>query len=253
MPLTDLARGSEALVRVGRRHADVDHGDVRLVHRDVAEQVLRRSGLRDDLEAGLLEQPGDALAQQHRVVREHDAARVAELRDGAAQRREVARKPVGDHLVDALGIGKALQAVGAEIARLDAGDERRRGGGEQHLAAVPRGRDARGADHVETGVALLAELRHAGVESHPHLDDGAVRPAVVADPCLAGERRSQRRLDLAEHCRELVAGRVDLGARRLRRDLLAQQAPHVRDQARRRRRRCSGRAASTPRRRRRGT
>ena len=121
--------------------------------------------------------------------------------------------PSAIDLVDALGIGKALQAVGAEIARLDAGDERRRGGGQQHLTAVPRGRDARGADHVQTGVALLAELRYAGVKAHPHLDDCALRPAVVADPCLAGERRSKCRLDLAEHCRELVAGRVDLGPR----------------------------------------
>jgi len=108
MPLTDLACGLEPLVRVGRWHTDVDHGNVRLVHRDVAKQVVGRSGLRDDFEAGLLEQPGDAFAKQHRVVGEHHAARVAELRDGAAQRREVAREPVGDHLEDALGIGQAL-------------------------------------------------------------------------------------------------------------------------------------------------
>ena len=79
MTLADLLGGAQALVRMGRRHADVDDRDVRLVHRDVAQEVVRRAGLRDDVEAGLLEQPRDALSEEHRVVREDDAARVTEL------------------------------------------------------------------------------------------------------------------------------------------------------------------------------
>jgi hypothetical protein len=91
--------------------------------------------------AGLLE-TRDALAQQDRVVREHDAPCVAELRDGAAEGAESRAAALGDHLMDALGVGKALQAMGLEVARLDAGHERCRGGREQDLAAVPRGGDA---------------------------------------------------------------------------------------------------------------
>ena len=44
---------------------------------------------------------------------------VAERRDGAAQRREIAREAVGEDLVDPLGVGQPLEAVGAEVARLD--------------------------------------------------------------------------------------------------------------------------------------
>ena len=47
---------------------------------------------------------------------------------------------------------------------------------EQDLAAVARGGDPRGADHVEPGVPLLAEVGHARVEAHPHLDDETVGP-----------------------------------------------------------------------------
>ena len=79
MPLADLPGGPEALVRVGGRHADIDDGHVRLVHGDMPQQVLRRAGLRHDLEPGLLEQACDALAEEHRVVGEDDAAGVAEL------------------------------------------------------------------------------------------------------------------------------------------------------------------------------
>ena len=73
---------------------------------DVAEQVLGVAGLARDLEARLLEQPGDALAQQHRVVGDDDAHRVAERRDGVAQRGEVAWQVVREQLVDPLGIGQ---------------------------------------------------------------------------------------------------------------------------------------------------
>ena len=59
---------------------------------------------------------------------------------------------------------------------------------------MARRSDARRADHVEAGVALLAEERHAGVEPHPDLDADLVRPVVVADPRLAGEGRRERGL-----------------------------------------------------------
>ena len=114
MLLADLLRRAQALVGLGRRHADVDDGDVGLVHRDVTEQVLGVSGLRDDLEARLLEQPRDPLAQQHRVVREHDAhGRGA--RPGA-QRREVAAEPGLVELEDPLRLGQVREQPEAEVA-----------------------------------------------------------------------------------------------------------------------------------------
>ena len=198
------------------------------MHRDVPEEVLGGARLRDDLEPCFLEEPGDAFAEEHGVVRENDAPRVAELRDRAAERREIARQPVDEHLVDPLRVGQALQPVRLEILRLDAGDERRGRGGEQDLAAVPRGGDARGADHVQARVALLAEVGDAGVEAHPHLDDEPVGPGVVADLLLSGHRGLEGGLHLGEHRGELVPRRVHLGAAG-RGDLRAEQPADVRD------------------------
>jgi hypothetical protein len=69
----DTAGGAQALVRVGRRHANVDHRDVGLMRADLAEQILAVAGLAGDLEARLLQQPRDSLAQQHRILGDHHA------------------------------------------------------------------------------------------------------------------------------------------------------------------------------------
>ena len=73
----DPVRRAQPLVGVRRRHAHVDDGDVGLVRADLAEQVLGVAGLAGDLEAGVLQQARETLAQQHGVVGEHDADRVA--------------------------------------------------------------------------------------------------------------------------------------------------------------------------------
>ena len=65
----DLARGAQALVGVRRRHAHVDHGHVGLVGADLAQQVLGVAGLAGDLEARVLEQAHEALAQAARSPR----------------------------------------------------------------------------------------------------------------------------------------------------------------------------------------
>ena len=200
----------------------------------MTEKVVRVPRLGDDLEPRLLEQPGDSLAEQHGVVGDHHAPCVAELGDGATERGKVAREIVDEHLVDALEVREPLEPVRAEIADLDAGDERRRGRGEQDLTPVARRGDPRGADHVQPGVALLAELGHAGVQADPHLDDALVRPVVVADPRLAGERSGEGRLGLLEDRGELVARRVDLCAA-VGRDPLAEEPADVADQLRVRR------------------
>ena len=66
--VADLGRGAQALVGVRRGHADVDDRDVGLVGADLAQQVLAVARLGDHLEARLLEQARDALAQQQAVV-----------------------------------------------------------------------------------------------------------------------------------------------------------------------------------------
>ena len=76
----DLRR-HEALVGVRGRHADVDDGDVGLVHAHLAHELVGRARLGHDLEAAVREQPRDALAEEHRVISEHDA-HVAILRYG---------------------------------------------------------------------------------------------------------------------------------------------------------------------------
>ena len=57
----DRLGGSEALIGVRRRHADVDDHDVWLQLADGLEERLAVADLRDDLEPGLDEQAGDAL------------------------------------------------------------------------------------------------------------------------------------------------------------------------------------------------
>jgi hypothetical protein len=58
---SDPMGGAQALVGMGRRHADVDHRDVRLVRADLAQQVLAVARVAGDLEARLLQQPPDSL------------------------------------------------------------------------------------------------------------------------------------------------------------------------------------------------
>ena len=58
----DLRRRLHALVLVGRRHAHVDDREVGLVLGHDREQRLGVADARDDLVAGVLEQPGEPLA-----------------------------------------------------------------------------------------------------------------------------------------------------------------------------------------------
>src|SRR5205823_14400928 len=60
--LANLPRSPKALVRVRRRHADVDDRHLRAVRPHPQEQLLGVPRLPHDLEAGILEQPRDALA-----------------------------------------------------------------------------------------------------------------------------------------------------------------------------------------------
>ena len=72
--------------------------------------------------------------------------------------------------------------------------------------------DARRADDVDPEVAVLADLRLAGVQSHPHADLRAARPLVRAERALGFDRGVGRVLRAREREEEGVALRVDLGA-----------------------------------------
>ena len=89
----DRLGGAHALVGARRRHADVDDGDVGRLVGHVLEQLVRAPGLGDDPHAGLFEQAGDAVADEHGVVGEDDAEAVVVDAAGEAGRREVCGSP----------------------------------------------------------------------------------------------------------------------------------------------------------------
>src|SRR6185503_3995311 len=62
-----------AFVGVGRRHPNVDDRDIRPSSLDNPQQVLGVLGLPLDREAGVLEQPRDALPDVRRIVGDHDS------------------------------------------------------------------------------------------------------------------------------------------------------------------------------------
>ena len=64
---------------MGRGHADVDERDVGTLVAHAREQRSGVADLGDDLEPGLGEQPGDALADQRRVVGDHDPHGISAL------------------------------------------------------------------------------------------------------------------------------------------------------------------------------
>ncbi len=61
------------LVGEGRRHTDIDDGDIgqALGHGHFERRAVADAG--DDLDTGLGQQPGQGLAQQARIVGDHDA------------------------------------------------------------------------------------------------------------------------------------------------------------------------------------
>jgi hypothetical protein len=73
VPAADLLRGDEAVVAAVGWHADVHQSDVGSSSVDHPQQRLGVATTPRDLEAGVLEQASQALAQQHLVVRDHDS------------------------------------------------------------------------------------------------------------------------------------------------------------------------------------
>src|SRR4051812_46701135 len=73
MTAADLVRGLDALVGLGRRHADVDDGQIGLVEVDRREQLIAGRRLGDDVDSLAAHEGHDALSQQRAVVGDHDA------------------------------------------------------------------------------------------------------------------------------------------------------------------------------------
>ena len=68
-----LGGDARSVVRVGRRHPDVDHGKVRHRVRDDGPQRLGVPGHPHDRMAGVGEQSRQALPEERAILRDHDA------------------------------------------------------------------------------------------------------------------------------------------------------------------------------------
>ena len=75
---------------------------------------------------------------------------------------------------------------------------------------MTRGHDPSCAVDSHAHVALSCGSRLAGVEAHPHSDGHAVRPLVLRESALAGDRGGDRVPGPPEGDEERVALRVDL-------------------------------------------
>src|SRR5262249_18968166 len=74
-----LPRRPQALVRVGRRHADVHDRDIGALLLHLAKQLVRVARLANDFEPRLGEQTRHSLAQEHGVVGDHDTQGISAL------------------------------------------------------------------------------------------------------------------------------------------------------------------------------
>ncbi len=87
MPAAELEGGAQALVGVGRRHADVHHGDVGTVLGHGGEQGVAVGHGGAHLVAAVLEEPDQPLAHQGGVLGDHDPHGRHALTRAAAARR----------------------------------------------------------------------------------------------------------------------------------------------------------------------
>jgi hypothetical protein len=98
-------------------------------------------------------------------------------------------------------LAQVAQAVGADqlACRLR----------QQDLSAVTRGRDARGAVHVDSDVSLVRQQRLAGVHTHPHPDRPVERRLHLPRRCERIRRppeRDEKRIALRVHLDAAVTG-----------------------------------------------
>ena len=70
---SDLLGGTKPLVGVRWRHPDIDDCHIRLVARDLEQEVVGAGGLSDHVDTGLAEQGSQPVADQQAVIGDHDA------------------------------------------------------------------------------------------------------------------------------------------------------------------------------------
>src|SRR5262249_26771818 len=192
----------------------------------MTEQVLGSAALSHDVEAGILEQARDAFAQQDGVIGEH-YAHAARALTREVERGKALGQPRHRELEDVLGLRQALELVNAQILEVETAVELLPGARrEEHLPAVARLADPRGAVDVDSEVALRANRRLAGVNADPDANLDAVWPAVVHERLLCRNGGRDRAAGVLEDEKELVASAVHLMAV-LGVDCLADEPPVI--------------------------
>lgn len=74
-PAAQFDRGDQTIVFASRRHLDVDDRHIGSMRECPAQKMLGVARLRDDVESGLGQEPGDTLSQQHVVFTDRDTSR----------------------------------------------------------------------------------------------------------------------------------------------------------------------------------
>ena len=176
---------------------------------DLRQQILGGARLADDLEARVLEQARDPLAQQHGVVGENDAQaakplpRSAEWWKSRGQAGDVELEepfwPVEPGQFVFAQVGELVRCVECILRPL----------GEQDLAAAPGLGDARRAVNVQAVIVAVAHGRFPGVEAHADTQLDALRPGMSGDCALRLRDCLDCPAGVLEDDEELVATMVD--------------------------------------------
>ena len=218
----DVEGRHEALVAERRGHADVHHRHVRPQPCDLPEQRLAVGGQADDVHAALAQHRRDPLAQQRRVVGDHEPQRLARVAPAHGTHAVEPAEPTQ------LDVARGLEPDVVTEARVRGHLRRHRG--DEHLAAPRERGDPPGlVDHVPVEVAV-ALVGLADVQAHPRTQPGVLR----LEGTLHRDRAGHRRTRPAERQHVTVAQALDLVAA-VQRELLAHErlvAPQVLQPAR---------------------
>ena len=106
----------------------------------------------------------------------------------------------------------APQILEVDLRGQRAADPRLGRRGEEHLAAMRGGAQARHPLDVEAHVAVADHLRRAGVHGHARGGEQAVRPGMGPEGALGGERGRERLRRLRKDAEERIALGAELVA-----------------------------------------